>query len=83
MQSYLLLNLMSWIAQFLSHGFAEKRKPALMENIFLTLNAPCFVNIEIMNFLFNYRKEELDEVRTFIVRDIAIYRKQIGLDKTD
>jgi uncharacterized membrane protein YGL010W len=74
-QSYLFINIFSWIAQFLGHGLFEKRKPALMENIFLTLNAPCFVNIELFNFLFNYRKKELEEVRVFIVKDIAIYKK--------
>ena len=83
MQSYLLVNIVSWIAQFLSHGFAEKRKPALVENIFLSLNAPCFVNIELLNFFFNYRKEELEEVRTYIIKDIAIYKKMNRYNKTD
>jgi uncharacterized membrane protein YGL010W len=82
MQSYLVINIASWIAQFIGHGLFEKRKPALMENIFLTINAPCFVNIELFNFLFNYRKEELKEVRKFIEKDIAIYRKMNKNDKT-
>ena len=83
LQSYLLVNLFSWVMQFVGHGFAEKRKPALAENIFLTLNAPCFVNIELLNFLFGYKAKELDEVRTYIVRDIAIYRKDNGMEKTE
>ena len=83
LQSYLLLNFVSWIAQFIGHGFAEKREEALADNIFLTLNTPCFVNIELFNMLIGYRKKELDEVRTYIIRDIAIYRKNTGLDKTD
>jgi len=58
-QTLWFIHAVSWIAQFVGHGFYEKRKPALFENIFLTMNAPVFINIEIMNY-FGYKKEEMD-----------------------
>jgi 2-hydroxy fatty acid dioxygenase len=48
---------LSWIAQFLGHGLAEKRAPALMDNLFQSLYlAPLFVWLEIL-FAFGYRPE--------------------------
>ncbi len=74
-KSIVLLHVLSWIMQFLGHGAFEKRKPALLDNVFLVFNAPVFVNIELMNFLFKYREEELNETRKHIEQDIALYRK--------
>jgi len=42
------LHIISWIAQFIGHGVFEKRAPALLDNLFLTLVAPNFVILEIM-----------------------------------
>ena len=73
-QTWLLIHVIAWIAQFIGHGFFEKRKPALMDNFLLTLNAPIFVNLETFYFLFNYRKEELKEVEKYVINDIKRYR---------
>lgn len=74
-----LLHVLSWIMQFLGHGAFEKRKPALLDNIFLVFNAPVFVNIELMNFLFKYRDAELEETKKHIEQDIAAYKKSRGI----
>ncbi len=77
-RSFALLHVLSWIMQFWGHGAFEKRKPALCDNILLVFNAPVFINIELMNFLFKYREEELNETRKYIEHDIELYRKSIG-----
>ena len=61
-------NIASWIAQFMGHGFAEGRAPALLDNLFQVLCpftvtrvngqslylAPLFVWLEVL-FAFGYR----------------------------
>lgn len=43
------LHIVSWIAQFLSHGIAEGRAPALLDNLLGALVlAPFFVHLEIL-----------------------------------
>ena len=71
---WLAIHIAAWLVQFIGHGFFEKRKPALLDNIFLTLNAPIFVNLELVYFLFGYRKEELIESKKYIVADIKKHR---------
>ena len=44
-------HIISWIAQFIGHGAFEKRNPALLDNLLLTLVAPDFVIIEVLFFL--------------------------------
>lgn len=83
MQSTALLHVFSWILQFIGHGAFEKRKPALLDNIFLVFNAPVFVNIELMNFIFKYRDAELNETRKHIIEDINAYRKTMGYKKVE
>jgi len=83
LQSISLLHIIAWIMQFIGHGVFEKRKPALLDNIFLVFNAPVFVNIELMNFIFKYREEELNETRKYIREDISKYRKAKGLQKLE
>ena len=56
--------------QFVGHGVFEKRKPALMDNLFLTINAPIFISLEIVYFLFGYRKEELNNFIKYITAEI-------------
>jgi uncharacterized membrane protein YGL010W len=73
-QVLLIVYCSSWISQFIGHGLFEGRKPALMDNIFLTTNAPVFANIEIMYYLFGYRQEEIDETKKYIHEDIKEYK---------
>ena len=54
-----ILHIVTWVAQFIGHGFFEsiflrkvssnliERKPALLDNILLTLVAPDFVILEV------------------------------------
>jgi len=79
LKTSVILHVFSWIMQFLGHGAFEKRKPALLDNIFLVFNAPVFVNIELMNFLFKYKDAELEETKRHIEQDIALYRKSKGI----
>lgn len=72
---WLILHLVSWIAQFIGHGIFEKRKPALMDNLLLTLNAPVFALLEVFE-LFGYRKEEIEETRKYINYDVQKYREK-------
>jgi uncharacterized membrane protein YGL010W len=67
------LHIFSWIAQFIGHGFFEGRKPALMDNIFLTLNAPIFVTIEILE-RFNYRHKEIEQARECMKKEVDRFR---------
>ena len=67
------VHILSWIAQFIGHGLFEGRKPALMDNIFLTLNAPVFVTLEILE-KFNYRREELIEARECMRKEVEKFR---------
>ena len=46
-QYLLIVHLLSWIAQFVGHGFFEKRAPALFDNLLYTLYAPYFVVLEV------------------------------------
>ncbi len=71
----IIIHIFSWIIQFIGHGVFERRKPALMDNFLLTLNAPIFVNIEIAFFLFRYKADELEEAKKYIVEDIKNFRK--------
>lgn len=53
----------SWVFQFLGHGVWEKRRPALMDNLFQVLVAPSFVIAELA-FGMGFKKELHDEVTT-------------------
>ncbi|KAI0319488.1 hypothetical protein OF83DRAFT_1110126 [Amylostereum chailletii] len=58
-----ILNILSWIAQFIGHGVAEKRAPAVTDNVAAALFlAPFFVHIEIL-FFFGYRRELYEKVQ--------------------
>ena len=54
------LHASAWIAQFIGHGVFEKRAPALVDNIFLTLVAPHFVTLEIL-FELGYKRDVLEK----------------------
>jgi uncharacterized membrane protein YGL010W len=70
LQGLLVIHAVAWIVQFIAHGFIEHRRPALVDNIFLTINAPVFVNIELLYYLFGFRKQEVDEVKEYINYEI-------------
>lgn len=76
-QVIILIHLLAWIFQFIGHGAFEGRKPALMDNLLLTLNAPIFVNIEIFYFLFGYKKNEILETKGYIEYDIYTFKNKI------
>mmetsp|Transcript_12372 Transcript_12372/g.15779 ORF Transcript_12372/g.15779 Transcript_12372/m.15779 type:complete len:192 (+) Transcript_12372:11-586(+) len=44
-----LVNICSWIAQFIGHGVFEKRAPAIKTNLGFALLAPFFITFEVMN----------------------------------
>ncbi|KZT27010.1 DUF962-domain-containing protein [Neolentinus lepideus HHB14362 ss-1] len=52
-----LLHGVSWIAQFIGHGAAEKRAPALLDNLLgAVVLAPFFVHLEYL-FKLGYRRD--------------------------
>jgi len=73
LQIVLGLFVTAWILQFIGHGVFERRAPALVTNLLLTINAPLFVNIEIFYYAFGYRKGDIDEAKKYIAQDIKNY----------
>jgi len=62
----LAIHLVSWVSQFIGHGFYEGRRPALVSNITQTMVAPTFVIMEVL-FLLGYRpqlQKQLDKEYT-------------------
>lgn len=58
-----IVQLCSWIGQFIGHGVYEKRAPALFDNLVQALFlAPLFVWLEVL-FMFGYRPEFQRRVR--------------------
>jgi len=52
-----IVQLFSWVCQFIGHGVYEKRAPALLDNLVQALFlAPLFVWLEVL-FMFGYRPE--------------------------
>eukprot|EP00756_Hemistasia_phaeocysticola_P000563 Hpha_TRINITY_DN10403_c0_g1::TRINITY_DN10403_c0_g1_i1::g.193356::m.193356 len=70
----ILINVVSWIAQFIGHGLFEGRKPALMDSFGQSVHAAVFfVWLEVLFFL-GYRpalKKELDEAAQKVVDSLA------------
>ena len=48
------VQIICWTSQFIGHGVFENRRPALLDNILLTLAAPLFAVLEVM-MLFGYK----------------------------
>jgi len=68
----------SWIAQFAGHGLAEKRAPALLDNLLgAVVLAPFFVHLEIL-FGLGYRPKLHKEINNDIGAEIARIRKIEG-----
>ena len=57
----LVMNVVSWAVQFIGHGVFEKRRPALVDNIFQVFVAPAFVTLEFL-FFFGYAPEMKQKV---------------------
>eukprot|EP00744_Colponema_vietnamica_P012518 GILI01017568.1.p1 GENE.GILI01017568.1~~GILI01017568.1.p1 ORF type:complete len:207 (-),score=38.38 GILI01017568.1:115-735(-) len=66
----LVVHIVSWVFQFIGHGVFEKRRPALIDNIFQVFVAPFFVTLEVM-FLFGYKKEVHQACEQQINKNIA------------
>jgi uncharacterized membrane protein YGL010W len=74
----LVLHLISWIAQFIGHGVAEKRAPALLDNLLgAVVLAPFFVHLEML-FGLGYRPKLHKHLQNEIGKEIARIRKIEG-----
>ncbi|GLB33516.1 putative DUF962-domain-containing protein [Lyophyllum shimeji] len=70
-----LLHVASWIAQFLGHGVAEKRAPALLDNLIgAVVLAPFFVHLEVL-FALGYRPEFHKRINNEISKEIVKMNK--------
>ncbi|KAJ7507465.1 hypothetical protein B0H11DRAFT_1705232 [Mycena galericulata] len=70
-----LLHGVSWVAQFLGHGLAEKRAPALLDNLIgAVVLAPFFVHLEIL-FKLGYRPQMHKQLNNEIGKEITKIRK--------
>jgi len=68
----------SWVAQFIGHGFAEGRAPALLDNLLgAVVLAPFFVHLEIL-FGLGYRPAMHKRINNAIGKEIARIRKAEG-----
>ncbi|ETW84268.1 hypothetical protein HETIRDRAFT_439100 [Heterobasidion irregulare TC 32-1] len=73
-----LLHAVSWIAQFVGHGFAEKRAPALLDNLIgAVVLAPFFVHLEVL-FMLGYRPELHKQLTNDVGKELARIRKIEG-----
>jgi 2-hydroxy fatty acid dioxygenase len=67
-----------WIAQFIGHGVAEKRAPALLDNLIgAIVLAPFFVHLEIL-FAVGYRPGMHKRLVNDIGKEIARIKKIEG-----
>ncbi|KAH9963126.1 hypothetical protein BC827DRAFT_1129281 [Russula dissimulans] len=74
----LIVHAACWIAQFIGHGFAEGRAPALLDNIVGALVlAPFFVHLEIL-FRLGYRPAMYRQLQNDVGVQIAKFRKAEG-----
>jgi uncharacterized membrane protein YGL010W len=66
----IVLNIASWIMQFVGHGAFEGRAPALLDNLVQALFlAPFFVWMEVL-FFFGYRPELRARVEKAVIKEI-------------
>lgn len=69
----ILVNIGSWFAQVIGHGFFERRAPALKDNLFQALFlAPLFVWLEIL-FACGYRPELRARVEKAVEKEVQRY----------
>ncbi|EGO01633.1 hypothetical protein SERLA73DRAFT_177050 [Serpula lacrymans var. lacrymans S7.3] len=73
-----VVHVVSWIAQFLGHGLAEGRAPALLDNILgAFVLAPFFVHLELL-FKLGYRPALQKQLQNDVGKEIARIRKEQG-----
>ncbi|KAJ7276145.1 hypothetical protein B0H12DRAFT_1083801 [Mycena haematopus] len=73
-----ILHAFCWVAQFIGHGVAEKRAPALLDNVLgAVVLAPFFVHVEVL-FALGYRPEMHKQLNNEIGKEIAKIRKAEG-----
>jgi len=71
-----IVQVISWIAQFIGHGLAEGRAPALLDNIVGALVlAPFFVHLELL-FMLGYRPELHKQIKNSVGIEIAKLRRE-------
>ncbi|KAG8218825.1 hypothetical protein J3R82DRAFT_4503 [Butyriboletus roseoflavus] len=71
-----IVQVVSWIAQFLGHGLAEGRAPALLDNIVgAFVLAPFFVHLELL-FKLGYRPELHRQLKNDVGKEIANLRRE-------
>ncbi|KAJ7667716.1 hypothetical protein DFH06DRAFT_983759 [Mycena polygramma] len=74
----IILHSCAWVAQFLGHGVAEKRAPALFDNLLgAVVLAPFFVHLEVL-FKLGYRPELHKQLTNDIGKEITKIRKAEG-----
>ncbi|KAN0097276.1 Protein of unknown function (DUF962) domain containing protein [Tylopilus felleus] len=72
----IIVQVVSWIAQFLGHGLAEGRAPALLDNILgAFVLAPFFVHLELL-FKLGYRPELHKQLKNDVGKEIARLRRE-------
>ncbi|KAF7301522.1 putative endoplasmic reticulum membrane protein C16E8.02 [Mycena indigotica] len=75
MTNAIILHGICWVAQFLGHGLAEKRSPALLDNLLgAVVLAPFFVHLELL-FGLGYRPEMHKRLTNEIGKEITKLRK--------
>lgn len=62
---------LGWVAQFIGHGVFEKRKPALLDNLFQSIHAAVFFAWLEWLFAFGYRPELLKTLEKKVNEAIA------------
>ncbi|KAF9076491.1 DUF962-domain-containing protein [Rhodocollybia butyracea] len=74
----LIMQAVAWIAQFIGHGVAEKRAPALLDNLVgAVVLAPFFVHLEIL-FSLGYRPKLHKHLENEIGKEITRVKKIEG-----
>lgn len=69
------VHVVSWILQFIGHGKFERRKPALLDNIFQALFlAPMFVWYEVL-FKLGFYKDLRKEVEASVQEEIRKFKE--------
>jgi len=76
--SIIAIHVLCWIAQFIGHGVAEKRAPALLDNLLgAVVLAPFFVHLEIL-FGLGYRPAMRRRINNAIGNEVTRIRKEEG-----
>ncbi|CAK5262606.1 unnamed protein product [Mycena citricolor] len=78
LQQIAALHGVCWVAQFVGHGVAEKRAPALLDNLVgAIVLAPFFVHLEMLFFL-GYKPQMHKELNNAVGVEIARVKKAEG-----